>query len=842
MNIFRSPLKENISSICCHNDLVITAAGKNLQLWKRGKQVSDFVGHDTDIHLLLPFAEHLLSVDKMNCLRIWEIKTTELYLEIQLDSSDFEVTSIMHPSTYLNKILLGSKQGTMQLWNIKNSRMIHLFSGWCHAITVIEQAPAIHVVAVGLCNGNIFLHNLKFDKTLMSFMQDWGAVTSISFRTDHEAIMATGSTLGHIALWNLERKCLLSSIRSCHDRSITSCRFLPSQPLMITTSPDNSLKIWIFDEVDGSGRLLKYRSAHSAPVSKIRFHGYRGHSILSAGQDCSFRLTSTIRDSQSCELSQGSFLKRSKNLSVKIEELKLPVIVDFASEEIRQRDWDGIISCHYGTSKVWTWNYVNKCIGKHILQPKHEAKKTVAKCVAISCCGNYCVIGYLSGHVDIFNIQSGIHRGFLGSEKAHDGAVLGVLINDLNQLIITASSDRTVKFWYFNTKSLQATLKLDVGVSQIILHRESSLIALALDDFTVKIVDVEIKRVVRQLNGHRNRITDMAFSPDSRWLITSALDSTIRTWDLPSGRLIDSFLVQSPATSLTFSPVGEFLATSHVDDWGIYLWANKTLYDNVSYVPLPADYEPLYVDMPLARSDVYEEMGNHEANDNVTLTDVEKPSNITYQSPDQISSNLITLSLLPESRWKTLLNLDIINKRNKPIEPPQAPKSAPFFLPTIPGVELKFDVKIDCSTKSSSKSKMRKITNFTEYSEFQQLLIRCSETKDYELFSVKLKELGPSSVDAEFRCLGPESGGDFALMKNILDFFIVQLKQRKDFELVQGYIALFLKLHSDVIYSDTGLVDRLKTLEEEQVKCWSVVQDLLNQNLCLVNYLKNATL
>lgn len=65
----------------------------------------------------------------------------------------------------------------------------------------------------------------------------------MSLVLDHEAIMATGSTLGHIALWNLERKCLLSSIRSCHDGSVTSCRFLPSQPLMITTSPDNSLKV-----------------------------------------------------------------------------------------------------------------------------------------------------------------------------------------------------------------------------------------------------------------------------------------------------------------------------------------------------------------------------------------------------------------------------------------------------------------------------------------------------------------------------------------------------------------------------------------------------------------------
>ena len=37
----------------------------------------------------------------------------------------------------------------------------------------------------------------------------------------------------------------------------------------------------------------------------------------------------------------------------------------------------------------------------------------------------------------------------------------------------------------------------------------SALMALALDDFTIKIVDTDIKRVVRQFSGHRNRITDM---------------------------------------------------------------------------------------------------------------------------------------------------------------------------------------------------------------------------------------------------------------------------------------------------------------------------------------------
>lgn len=62
------------------------------------------------------------------------------------------------------------------------------------------------------------------------------------------------------------------------------------------------------------------------------------------------------------------------------------------------------------------------------------------------------------------------------------------------------------------------------------------------------------------------------FSPDSRWLITTSLDSIIRTFDLPTGRLIDAFRTTSIATSLSFSPSNDFLATAHVDSVGVYLW------------------------------------------------------------------------------------------------------------------------------------------------------------------------------------------------------------------------------------------------------------------------------
>ena len=68
---------------------------------------------------------------------------------------------------------------------------------------------------------------------------------------------------------------------------------LPNEPLMITSSPDNSLKVWIFDLPDGGGRLLRERSGHSAPPSVARYHGKDGQNIMSAGMtsqrraDCS---------------------------------------------------------------------------------------------------------------------------------------------------------------------------------------------------------------------------------------------------------------------------------------------------------------------------------------------------------------------------------------------------------------------------------------------------------------------------------------------------------------------------------------------------------------------------
>lgn len=115
-------------------------------------------------------------------------------------------------------------------------------------------------------------------------------------------------------------------------------------------------------------------------------------------------------------------------------------------------------------------------------------------------------------------------------------------------------------------------MELDSSITALELQRDSGLLACVCDDLVVRIVDIETRRVVRELRGFKGRILDVTFTPDSRWLIATALDSTIRTFDIPTGRLVDAFRTPSIATSLTFSPTGDFLASAHVDSLGVHLW------------------------------------------------------------------------------------------------------------------------------------------------------------------------------------------------------------------------------------------------------------------------------
>jgi U3 small nucleolar RNA-associated protein 21 len=83
---------------------------------------------------------------------------------------------------------------------------------------------------------------------------------------------------------------------------------------------------------------------------------------------------------------------------------------------------------------------------------------------------------------------------------------------------------------------------------------------------------------VRSFQGHRDRITDVCISANSKWVISAAMDVTLRVWDIPSACCVQAMHVGCPITALSFAPNMELLATTHVNRKGIYLWSNSLLF------------------------------------------------------------------------------------------------------------------------------------------------------------------------------------------------------------------------------------------------------------------------
>lgn len=236
--------EDDITCVTANTHHVFTASGNIIRQWFHTTELKkEFIGHEKPVHLMLPFGFHLLAVDESNLLKVWELRSAQVSLELIFNPETFSISAMVHPVTYINKILFGSTQGSMQLWNLKTAKQVFAFNGWKSPITILEQAPAIDVVAVGLASGDVMLHNLKFDETVMKFRQEWGPITSLTFRTDGAPIMITGSTQGHLAIWDLEQQSLIHQQRRAHRGAVTGLKALPSEPLIISSSPDNSLKV-----------------------------------------------------------------------------------------------------------------------------------------------------------------------------------------------------------------------------------------------------------------------------------------------------------------------------------------------------------------------------------------------------------------------------------------------------------------------------------------------------------------------------------------------------------------------------------------------------------------------
>jgi U3 small nucleolar RNA-associated protein 21 len=117
--------ESDITALASSGDFTYAAVGSDIVVFKRSKRVDCLAAPESSndnkslftIFQILIVGDVLMAACSDNTLRIWNKLSLEHINDISLPER-FMMTYVMHPSTYLNKIIIASQSGQFQLWNI----------------------------------------------------------------------------------------------------------------------------------------------------------------------------------------------------------------------------------------------------------------------------------------------------------------------------------------------------------------------------------------------------------------------------------------------------------------------------------------------------------------------------------------------------------------------------------------------------------------------------------------------------------------------------------------------------------------------------------------------------
>ncbi len=106
-------------------------------------------------------------------------------------------------------------------------------------------------------------------------------------------------------------------------------------------------------------------------------------------------------------------------------------------------------------------------------------------------------------------------------------------------------------------------------------------------------------------------------------------------------------------------------------------------------------------------------------------------------------------------------------------------------------------------------------------------------------FIEHLKALSPSHADLELRSLRTGDGDQPNELLYFIRALTARLAARRDYELMQAWMTVFLRLHHELVAEDEDLVGALRQWKEHQEREQSRLDDLVGYCGGVVAFLRN---
>lgn len=849
---------------------------------------------------------------------IWNVSTGKLIYTILPPSADSGAVTCLEPSPALSHLAIAYSEGSLIITNVLTDKpVLQIEAGSSNApVNSIsfrtDGMGAGHngrkdgvMATATAATGDVTFWDLNGGGRVMGVLRSAhnppsyhgtvvrGGVSKIEFLPGQPVILTSGRD-NSLKSWIFDETPFSPVPRILHQRSghagpVNCLQFLPSDfdgadagnKWLLSGGQDRSLWGWSMRR-DGQSSELSQGNIRK----KAKKVGILASNALAHGP------TTTLEDLKAPEITciasslnrDGGIGAMPGNQPIWQKSQNQKKLLD--AEISGMTGWESVVTAHKNDPYARTWFWGRKRAGRWAF-PTGDGSNVST--VAISPCGTFALVGAESGGIDMYNLQSGKHRQRFPSrltpaqarqlkmqalrqaddvvqmqnEKApkypagtgkHMKPITGLIVDSMNKTIVSCSLDGKVKFWDFLTGNLVeqidwAPMTFPIGCRY---HPGSNLLAFSCDDHSIRVVDMETKKTIREFWGPEDTINDFCFSNDGRWIIAASKDRTIRIWDLPTSHLIDAIRLEKPCKALAMSTTGDYLAATVENELGVTIWTNKSLFKHVPTRQI-SEKEIGEVSAPTVSGEGSQGMLAGAFEDD----EAEDENVVVAPAIEQLSADLTTLSLVPKSRWQTLLHLDLIKERNKPKEAPKAPEKAPFFLPSTTNSGALAQQQQETKADEESQSRITKL----EKSRFEDVLSsklrsgaatgNCkfihqylgyqptNDTPDDE-FIDHLKSLSPSTADLELRSLSIGDGSDDS--NELLHFILAltaRLKARKDYELIQAWMTVFLRLHFDLVMEHESLLGALSDWKAYQEKECTRLDGLVGYCSGVVSFLRS---
>lgn len=177
-------------------------------------------------------------------------------------------------------------------------------------------------------------------------------------------------------------------------------------------------------------------------------------------------------------------------------------------------------------------------------------------------------------------------RKAIGAELSHGFMKTSAQFSADGTRIVTAHTENTAQVWSVSTgKPVSGPLRHNNEVSSAQFSPDGRRVVTGSGDRTVRVWDAATGKPLGEPLRHAEYITDASFSPDGAQILSVSFDHAAHLWDAPSGKPLGEPLRDvSETDSAQFSRDGRRVVT--VDGYSARLWdavSGKLLFDNLRH-------------------------------------------------------------------------------------------------------------------------------------------------------------------------------------------------------------------------------------------------------------------